>query len=123
MKFEYKRPDDLKLEAYGKTYEIPTKTAYLIDEVSKINDRIHAEGSSSSDQIMAVRDGIALFIGEEEAERIFPRDTLLTSANTDEITAFWFCLNEFSNRETNAVIAKYAPKPKEEIKVTTNPKK
>ena len=123
MKFEYKRPSDLMLEAYGKTYEIPTKTAYLIDEVNKIDDRIKAEGSTVADQIKAVRDGIALFIGEEEAERIFPRETLLTAVNSDELTAFWFCLNEFSNRETEAVMKRYAPKPKEEIKVTTNPKK
>lgn len=123
MKFEYKRPDDLKLEAYGKTYEIPPKTAYLIDEVNKITERISAAGSSASDQMMAVRDGIALFIGEEEAERIFPRDTLLTAANSDEMTAFWFCLNECSNRETEAVMAKYAPKRKEDIRVSSNPKK
>lgn len=123
MKFEYKRPDDLKLEAYGKTYEIPTKTAYLIDEVNKITARISAEGSTASKQMLAVRDGIALFIGEEEAERIFPRDTLLTDANSDELTAFWFCLNECSNRETQAVMAKYAPKSKDNIKVTSNPKR
>lgn len=123
MKFEYKRPDDLKLEAYGKTYEIPPKTAYLIDEVNKINDRISKAGNSASEQMQAVRDGIALFIGEEEAERIFPRETLLTAVNSDEMTAFWFCLNECSNRETEAVMAKYAPKPKSEIKVTSNPKK
>ncbi|MBQ5333353.1 MAG: hypothetical protein J6K92_08860 [Oscillospiraceae bacterium] len=123
MKFEYKRPNDLKLEAYGKTYEIPPKTAYLVDEIDKINVRIGVEGSTAADQIKAVRDGIALFIGEEEAERIFPRETLVTDLNTDEITAFWFCLNECSNRETEAVMKRYAPKPKEEIKVTTNPKK
>ena len=123
MKFEYKRPEDIKVEAYGNVYEIPPKTAYIVDEVNKINQRISAENSSAADQILAVRDGIALFISEDEAERIFPRETLIACANTDEMTAFWLCLNEISNKETEAVMAKYAPKPKNEIKVTSNPKR
>lgn len=123
MKFEYKRPEDTKLEAYGKVFEIPPKTAYLIDEIQKVTDRINAENCSTYEQVQALRDGISLFIGEEEAEKIFPRDDLLKSVNSEEITAFWFCLNQLSNKESEAVIAKYAPKPKEEIKVSTNPKK
>ena len=123
MKFEYKRPEDTKLEAYGRTFEIPTKTAYLVDEVMKIQSRIAEEGASNAKRTVAIRDGISLFIGEEAAEAIFPRETLITSANTDEMTAFWLYLNELSNRETEAVLAKYAPKPKEEIKAPENPKK
>lgn len=120
MKFEYKRPEDTKLEAYGKVFEIPPKTAPLVDGVNKINKDITS--GTASEQAAALREGIALFIGEEAAESIFPKSELDT-LNIDEMSAFWLVLNDMSNRETEAVIAKYAPKPKNEIKVSTNPKK
>lgn len=123
MKFEYKRPEDTMLEAYGKTFEIPTKTAYIVDAVMKVQKRITENGATAADQALAIRDGIALFIGEEAAEEIFPREHLINTANTDEMTAFWLCLNDISNRETEAAIAKYSPKPKSDIKVSANPKK
>ena len=120
MKFEYKRPEDTVVEAYGKVFEIPPKTAPLIDSINSINKRI-AEGNAAK-QAAALRDGIGLFIGEEAAEEIFPK-AKLDSINVDEMSAFWFVLNDMSNRETEAVIAKYAPKSKDDIKVSTNPKK
>lgn len=120
MKFEYKRPDDMKLEAYGKVFEIPPKTAPLVDGVMEVNKEIST--GSASVQVKALRKGIALFIGEEAAEDIFP-SAELDKANVDEMSAFWFVLNEISNKETEAVIAKYAPKSREEIKVSSNPKK
>ena len=120
MKFEYKRPDDMKLEAYGKVFEIPPKTAPLVDGVMEVNKEIST--GSASVQVKALRKGIALFIGEEAAESIFP-SAELDKANVDEMSAFWFVLNEISNKETEAVIAKYAPKSREEIKVSSNPKK
>lgn len=143
MKFEYKRPDDMKLEAYGKVFEIPPKTAPLIDGIMEVNREISGgdiitetntliNGKTettvinppvkASVQVNALRKGIALFIGEEAAEDIFPRAEL-DKANVDEMSAFWFVLNEISNKETEAVIAKYAPKSREEIKVSSNPKK
>lgn len=120
MKFEYTRPEDTKLEAYGKFFEIPPKTIPLVDGVNDVNKNI-AEGTTAQ-QTAALREGIALFIGEEAAEEIFPK-AKLDSLNIDEMSAFWFTLNEISNKETEAVIAKYAPEPKSEIKVSTNPKK
>lgn len=47
----------------------------------------------------------------------------LDSINIDEMSALWFVLNVISNKETEAVIAKYAPKPRNEIRVSSNPKK
>ena len=73
-------------------------------------------------QAAALREGIALFIGEEAAEEIFPK-AKLDSINIDEMSALWFVLNDISNKETEAVIAKYAPKPRNEIRVSSNPKK
>ena len=122
MKFEYKRSDDITLEAYGRVFTIPPKTAPLVDGVNRVNAAIAAATATASDQVKALRDGVALFIGEDETESIYPAADI-DAINIDEISAFWFVLNEMSNRETNAVIAKYAPKPKNEIKVTSNPKK
>lgn len=122
MKFEYKRPEDTKIEAYGKVFEIPPKTSPLVDGINEVNKRIAAPNSSAADQVKAIRDGIALFIGEDAAEEIYPREQL-DKINIDEISAFWFSCNNISNKETDAVITKYAPKPKNEIKVSSNPKK
>jgi hypothetical protein len=120
MKFEYTRPEDTKLEAYGKVFDIPPKTAPLVDGVNSINKQI-AEGNAAQ-QAAALREGIALFIGEEAAEEIFSK-AKLDSINIDEMSALWFVLNDISNKETEAVIAKYAPKPRNEIRVSSNPKK
>ena len=49
MKFEYTRPEDTKLEAYGKVFDIPPKTAPLVDGVNSINKQI-AEGNAASDE-------------------------------------------------------------------------
>ena len=120
MKFEYTRPEDTKLEAYGKVFDIPPKTAPLIDGVNRINKEI-TEGNAAR-QAAALRDGIELFIGCEAAEEIFPKANI-NSLNIDEMSAFWLVLNDMSNKETEAVIARYAPKPKNEIRVSSNPKK
>ena len=82
MKFEYTRPEDTKLEAYGKVFDIPPKTAPLVDGVNSINKQI-AEGNAAQ-QAAALREGIALFIGEEAAEEIFPK-AKLDSINIDEM--------------------------------------
>lgn len=123
MVFEYKRPADLTIEAYGKKFIIPPKTAALVDGVMQITARSGAKGATAAEQANALRDGIALFIGEKDAEEIFPRAVITETVNLDEMSAFWFCLNEMSNKETEAVIAKYKPKTREEIKVTSNPKR
>lgn len=49
MKFEYKRPEDTKIEAYGKVFEIPPKTSPLVDGINEVNKRIAAPNSSAAD--------------------------------------------------------------------------
>ena len=106
MKFEYERKTEY-VEAYGNKYPMPTKTAVLVDKVNAIQKRI-SEKKSAADMTAALRDGIAVFIGENETERIFPKEKL-NELDTDELTAFWWVLNEAANKATKDVIEKYSP--------------
>lgn len=109
MKFEYKR-EEITVEAYGKVYPIPTKTIALVDGINEINKRL-ANCKTAAESMAVTIDGIAIFIGEDEANRIYPADKR-NELDTDEISAFWFLLNRLSNKATEEVIAKYAPNPK-----------
>lgn len=106
--FEYSR-EIYTLEAYDRIYEIPTKTAVLVDGINDINTRL-AKTTTASEGVEVMRDGVALFIGAEETERIFPA-AKLNEIDTDELSAFWWALNAESNKATQAVVAKYAPNP------------
>ncbi len=108
MKFEYERKN-ITLEAYGKSYPIPTKTAALVDGINDVTKRLE-ECKNAHEVVDVMRSGIALFIGDEEAERLFPADN---SANidTDEMTAFWWALSSASNEATQEVIKRYSPNP------------
>lgn len=106
MKFEYSRPK-VTVEAYGETFEMPTKTIAVVDGVAKAQKEI-AEAKDTAEQVKAIKRGIAVFIGDEAVERLFPTENE-GEIDTDEISAFWFCLNRESNRATQAVIEKYSP--------------
>lgn len=119
MKFEYNRPKTT-VEAYGTTYEIPPKTAAVVDGVDAARKAIAASASKpAAEQIKAVKQGIAVFIGEEETERLFPADS---DIDTDEISEFWLLLNHLSNEHTNKIIERYSPKGTKDISVTKRPK-
>lgn len=105
-KFEFVR-ENITLEAYGKEYPIPTKTAALVDGINDIQKKL-AACTSAAETVAVTKQGIALFIGKEEAERIFPVNKL-ADVDTDEISAFWWALNNESNNATRAVVEKYAP--------------
>ncbi len=108
MKFEYERKN-VTVEAYGKNYPIPTKTASFLDGINDVTRRL--EQSESAFEIVGIlRDGIALYIGDEEAERLFPAGNF-TDIDTDEMTAFWWTLNSASNEATQEVIKRYSPNP------------
>ncbi len=113
-KFEYKR-ENVVMEAYGKKYPIPTKTAVLVDGVNEINKRLTA-CKNTIDVVKATKEGIALFIGEEETNRIFSAPD--GEIDTDELSAFWLALNYESNKATKEIIEKYSPKPATEIKMS-----
>lgn len=111
-KFEY-QPSNAFMEAYGKKYPIPTKTAALVDGVSAIQKKLD-NSKSALEAIRATKEGIALFIGEEETNRIFSAPD--SEIDGDELSAFWFALNAESNRATKEVIERYAPKSVGDIK-------
>lgn len=91
--FSYsKKPRTLK--AYGREYEIPVKTIEFSDKIVAAAKAIAntAGASSARDTAEKIKSGIALFIGEEEAERIFPAENF-DRTDIDEITSFWLALN------------------------------
>ena len=106
-KFDYIRTAPV-IEAYGKKYPIPTKTAVLVDGVNDIQKRL-ANCKNTVEIVQVTKQGLVLFIGEEEVNRIFPVPD--DQIDTDELSALWMMFNEESNRATREVVAKYAPKP------------
>ena len=106
-KFDYIRTAPV-IEAYGKKYPVPTKTAVLVDGVNDIQKRL-ANCKNTVEVVQVTKQGLVLFIGDEEVNRIFsvPDDQI----DTDELSALWLMFNEESNKATREVIAKYAPKP------------
>ena len=111
-KFDYVRKPAV-MEAYGKKYPIPTKTAVLVDGVAEINRKL-MECKNTFEAVKVTKEGIGLFIGDEETNRIFSAPD--GEIDTDELAAFWFALNTESNKATQEVIEKYNPKPAGEIR-------
>ncbi len=111
-KFDYVRKPAV-MEAYGKKYPIPTKTAVLVDGVAEINRKL-TECKNTFEVVKVTKEGIGLFIGEAETNRIFSAPD--GELDTDELAAFWFALNAESNKATQEVIEKYNPKPVGEIR-------
>jgi hypothetical protein len=110
-KFIYeKKPHTV--EAYGSTYEIPPKTADVIDRLNEVGKAItNAAGKSAVESVKAMKVGVAIFIGEEETERLFPAADEMGGIDTDELSAFWMFLRNESNVATTEVIKKYSPNP------------
>ncbi len=106
FEFDYK-PEDTTVRVFGRTYSIPTKTAFFIDNSNEINKRIIAS-KSTIETVEATLDGIALYLGRDfVAERYGNTDT--ESIDTDEIGALWAFLNKASAAVTKKVLEKYAP--------------
>lgn len=106
-KFDYIRTAPV-IEAYGQKYPIPTKTAVLVDGVAEIQKKL-AACKNTVEVVQATKQGLALFIGENEVNRIFSAPD--NEIDTDELSALWLMFNEESNRATREVVAKYASKP------------
>ncbi|MBP1560367.1 MAG: hypothetical protein J6C96_03880 [Oscillospiraceae bacterium] len=94
------------LNAYGKTYEIPIKTVAFSDNLEDVRKEI-SNTSSTSESVTAIKKGIALFIGEDETERLFP-EAKLQEIDVDEILGFWTALNFEMNRNQNELLARYS---------------
>ncbi len=95
------------LKAYGKEFEIPVKTVDFADKLDEITSNI-AKTAMSSDTVKEIRKGIALFIGEEETENIFPAEKL-GDIDIDEIIGFWTALKFEQNKTGKELLARYQP--------------
>lgn len=103
--FSYaKKPRTLK--AYGKEYELPVKTIEFSDKLTAASDAL-TKVSTARELVEKTKSGIALFIGEEETERLFPEKNF-DSIDIDEIVGFFMALNFELGRSQNDLIARYA---------------
>ena len=74
-----------------------------MDGVNEIQKKL-ANCKNTVEVVQATKQGLALFIGEDDTA---PDNEI----DTDELSALWLMFNEKSNRAPREVIAKYAPKP------------
>lgn len=106
MKFEYIKPK-ATVEAYGQTFEIPTKTIAVVDGINNAHKEIAETRGDAAKQVKAIKKGIAVFIGEEATEKLFPTNKE-AEIDTDELSMFWLCLNRESNKLTQTLVDKYS---------------
>ncbi len=105
MVFDYKRKATYA-QIFGKSYEIPTRTSYFVNEVN----RLHAEIAKASDAVKSTEltlEGIALFLGDKFVRDHY--DAPVPELDTDEIGALWLFLNSASAKATEEVLKQYAP--------------
>lgn len=97
------------LKAYGQEFNIPVRTVAFDEKLNTVSAAI-AETTTTSDTVKEMLNGVALFIGEEETEKLFPAEKL-DEIDVDEILAFWQALNFELKRAQNELMAKYRPAP------------
>lgn len=107
--FSYTRKSRI-LKAYGKEYEIPARTTEFTNKLDKAIEHI-ARAKNATETVNAAKEGIALFIGIDETERIFPHDKL-NEIDIDELMSFWGALNYEIARTQNEILAKYKKRDK-----------
>ena len=106
--FTYSRTPRV-LKAYDKEYTIPVRTVEFDEKLTQAANTI-SETATTSETVSAIREGISLFIGEEEVERIFPKDKLM-ELDVDEVLSFWQALNYELREAQNELLSKYRPAP------------
>lgn len=94
------------LKAYGEEFVIPVKTVELGDKLDAIGAEL-AEAKITSEVIRVTKKGIALFIGEEATEKLYPEEKF-NELDVDEVIEFWSALNFELNRAQNERLARYA---------------
>lgn len=102
--FSYTR-QSRKLKAYDKEFNIPVKTVEFGDKLDEIRAEI-AKQTLTSETVKSLKKGIALFIGSEAVEELYPEEKLM-ELESDEILGFWTALNFELNRTQNELIARY----------------
>lgn len=106
--FTYSRTPRV-LKAYDKEYTIPVRTVEFDEKLTQAAKTISETATmSTSDTVLAIREGIALFIGADEVERIFPKEKLM-EIDVDEILSFWQALNFEMKQAQDELLSKYRP--------------
>lgn len=107
--FEYKRAA-VKITAYGNEYELPVRTTEFCDRQDSIDRKIAdtSKPRTSAEIAEALKEGIALFLGDEETERIFPKEKI-KGLDIDEITIFYNFLKDRSLQNLYDYTKKYSP--------------
>ena len=106
--FTYSRTPRV-LKAYDKEYTIPVRTVEFDEKLTQAANTI-SETATTSETVSAIREGISLFIGEDEVERIFPKEKLM-ELDVDEVLSFWQALNYELREAQNDLLSKYRPAP------------
>lgn len=109
--FTYTR-ENTKVKLYDKEYELPVRTSAFCDRQDAV-DRELADTSAiktSVNVVETLRRGIALFIGDDEAERLFPTEGQNENIDIDEIMSCYNFLKHESLNNLKEHNARYAPK-------------
>lgn len=108
--FTYSRTPRV-LKAYDKEYAIPVRTVEFDEKLTQAAKTISETATmSTSETVSAIREGISLFIGAEETERIFPKEKL-PELDVDEVLSFWQALNFEMKQAQDELLSKYRPAP------------
>lgn len=97
------------LKAYDKEFAIPVRTVEFEEKLEQAGKTL-SECRTASETAQALREGVSLFIGEEETERIFPKAELM-SIDVDELLGFWQALNFELKLAQEEQLSKYRPTP------------
>lgn len=106
--FRYVRTPRM-LKAYDKEFAIPIRTVEFEEKLEQAGKTL-SECRTASETAQALREGVALFVGEEETERIFPKEKLM-EIDVDELLGFWQALNFELKLAQEEQLSKYRPAP------------
>ena len=106
--FRYVRTPRM-LKAYDKEFAIPVRTVEFEEKLEQAVKTL-SECRVASETAQALREGVALFVGEEETERIFPKEKLM-EIDVDELLSFWRALNFELKLAQEEQLSKYRPAP------------
>ena len=95
------------LKAYDKEFTIPVRTVEFEEKLEQAGKAL-SECRTATETAQALREGVSLFIGEEETERIFPKEKLM-EIDVDELLGFWQALNYELKLAQEEQLAKYRP--------------
>lgn len=97
------------LKAYDKEFAIPVRTVEFEERLEQAGKAL-SECKTATETAQALREGISLFVGEEETERIFSKEKLM-EIDVDELLGFWQALNYELKLAQEEQLAKYRPAP------------